>query len=47
MKPMNPERVYYYSKYDGAGYENMQLAEKLLVNFKVDTDFDINDIIEL
>ncbi|RLD57384.1 MAG: hypothetical protein DRJ01_13920 [Bacteroidetes bacterium] len=44
---MNPERVYYYSKYDGAGYSNMQLAEKLLANFKADTDFDINDILEL
>lgn len=44
---MNPERVYYHSKYDGAGYRNIQLAENLLAKFKADADFDINEIIEL
>jgi len=44
---MVSERVYYYSKYDGAGFENLRLAEKILSNFQSDAEFDINDIIEL
>ncbi|MFP4023006.1 MAG: hypothetical protein ACLFVR_00665 [Thiohalospira sp.] len=44
---MNRERVYYYSKYDGACYSNLMLAENVLSNFKDDNEYDINDIIEL
>ncbi len=41
------ERVFFYSKYDGACYSNMKIAEKILENFAEDKDYDINDIIEL
>lgn len=44
---MNTDRVFYYSKYDGACYSNLVLAEKLLASFKDDIEYDINDIIEL
>lgn len=41
------ERVFFYSKYDGARYSELELAEKVLENFSEDKNYDINDIIEL
>lgn len=41
------ERVFFYSKYDGAGYSNLELAEKVLENFSENKNYNINDIIEL
>jgi hypothetical protein len=41
------ERVFFYSKYDGASYSNLKTAERVLENFADDKVYDINDIIEL
>lgn len=44
---MSWNRIKYYSKYDGAGFDNLVKAEKILNNFEENRDYDINDILEL
>lgn len=43
---MNPDRVYFFSKYDGASFNHLEKADKILVNFDKNKNYDINDIIE-
>jgi len=40
-------RITYYSKYDLASFNNLEKAEKILINFDETKDYNINDIIEL
>jgi len=44
---MKLERVYFYSKYDGACFGNLELADKRLNTFSAKNNYDSNDIIEL
>jgi hypothetical protein len=44
---MKSDRVYFYSKYDGACFSNLELADKILNTFSAENKYDINDIIEL
>ena len=43
---MSWERIKFYSKYDGAGFSNLESAEKILIDFDELKKYDINDIIE-
>ncbi|OJU55150.1 MAG: hypothetical protein BGN96_12505 [Bacteroidales bacterium 45-6] len=44
---MSWNRIKFYSKYDGAGFNNLEKAEEILINFDQNKDYNINDIIEL
>lgn len=43
---MSWNRIKFYSKYDGAGFSNLEKAEEILTNFDQSKDYNINDIIE-
>lgn len=43
---MSWTRIKFYSKYDGAGFSNMEKAEEILINFDEGKDYSVNDIIE-
>lgn len=43
---MNSDRVYFFSKFDGASFNHLEKADKILVNFDKNKDYDVNDIIE-
>lgn len=43
---MNSDRVYFFSKYDGASFNHLEKADKILINFDKNKNYDINDIIE-
>ncbi|MDX8339736.1 hypothetical protein SLH46_11115 [Draconibacterium sp. IB214405] len=44
---MPRDRVFFYSRHDGACYSEMIKAKKILQSFSVDKDYNVNDIIEL
>ena len=43
---MSWNRIKFYSKYDGAGFSNLEKAEEILLNFDEEKDYAVNDIIE-
>lgn len=43
---MSWNRIKFYSKYDGAGFSNLEKAEEILINFDESKDYNVNDIIE-
>jgi len=43
---MSWNRIKFFSKYDGAGFINLEKAEEILINFDEGKDYAVNDIIE-